>query len=186
MYQTLFHPSLIKLNSKHLTGILLFGLPLFIFRSEWMMLLKPPQFSVFSLIVFYVLFLLTSQISILSAMNKLKKMPALTPVFKSLDSLLIIYIMIRSTFLIIYECFFRGLLLLSCTQFLGFAAALCINLLLYMGVHASCDRRELIACLPFGITTCLLVAWLHSIWPAIILHLALSNIHETYLFYSPN
>ncbi len=185
MYRQNFPTNLSRLNSKHGMGILLFGIPLLLFRSNWIALLKLPRFDNFSLFIFYLLLLLTCLISIRSAMVKLTKMPASIPICKIPNNIIITYFGIRSAFLVIYECFFRGLILFLCVQLYGFPSALMINIVLYMGVHASGDLKELVACLPFGLAICLLTIWLHSLWPAMILHLSLSGIHEFYLFYSP-
>ncbi len=93
-------------------------------------------------------------------------------------SLLVIYFLLRVLFLLLYEYFFRGVLLFICIEAVGIVIAILINLSVYAMTHAYSDRREIIGTIPFGLTLCSLTILLHSVWPAIFIHLALAISHE--------
>jgi membrane protease YdiL (CAAX protease family) len=95
----------------------------------------------------------------------------------SLPSVLL-YGSLRSTFLVSYEWFFRGLLLWSFSLWLGVIWSILINVLLYTLIHIHKNKNELIGCIPFGLLVCVFTLWWQSIWPAIIFHLEIMIIHE--------
>lgn len=92
---------------------------------------------------------------------------------------IILYAGIRIMFLITYEWFFRGLLLLSLCEWLGTTPGIIINVLLYTLLHAiKRSKPEIIGCIPLGILLCVFTIWWQSIWPAIIFHLQIFAIAE--------
>jgi len=91
----------------------------------------------------------------------------------------ILYIVVRSTFLICYEFFFRGCILFSCIDQFGTLAAIIINLVLYALIHSFNGKKEMYGAVPFGLMLCLFTIWYQSVWPAILLHLLLSSSHES-------
>jgi hypothetical protein len=88
------------------------------------------------------------------------------------------YAFLRIAFLIIYEWFFRGLLLLTFIAWFGMGWGIVINILLYTIMHAHKSKKEMIGCIPFGFFLCVFTLWWQSVWPAIIFHLQLAIVNE--------
>ena len=174
-----------RINMKNISGIILLGLPLMIYPSEWIHLLARPASGIpVQGITGSLLVSVTCFISIISAFRKKRsgRLPEKNrphPGFPAAAG----YLLIRSSFLIVYECFFRGLLLFTCVDGCGVACAIVINLILYTLLHAFGNRMEMLACFPFGIILCSITLWWQSILPAIILHLVLALVHEIYLLH---
>jgi len=87
------------------------------------------------------------------------------------------FLVIRTLFLIAYECFFRGVLLFTMMENTGLFMAVFINIILYVAVHWF-DKKERIGSVPMGLTLCLVTILSRSVWPAIIIHLSLALGHE--------
>jgi membrane protease YdiL (CAAX protease family) len=96
----------------------------------------------------------------------------------------ILHIFLRSSFLVSYECFFRGFVLFSCIDLFGAIPAIIINLVLYALIHSFNGKKEMYGSVPFGLMLCVFTIWYQSVWPAILLHLLLSSSHESF-FLSP-
>jgi len=88
------------------------------------------------------------------------------------------YFMARVLFLCSYELFFRGIFLFECIELLGLFNAIIISTGLTVLIHAFSDKKEMLACIPYGIIACVFCISIHAIWPAIILHLAISLTYE--------
>jgi len=88
------------------------------------------------------------------------------------------YAISRAGFLIIYEWFFRGLILISFCNWFGNIAGVAVNILLYVTLHFYKSKREMIGCIPLGVLLCLFTIWWQSVWPAIIFHLQIAIINE--------
>ena len=84
------------------------------------------------------------------------------------------YIFIRSSYLVIYELFFRGLLLQVSLEYCSVEIAVCINVLLYTIAHMYSARHELIACIPLGLLFCWLRLEYGSVLFPVILHLCMA------------
>jgi membrane protease YdiL (CAAX protease family) len=91
---------------------------------------------------------------------------------------IILYAFLRIIFIAIYEWFFRGLTLISFEEWLGATWAVVINILLYTLAHFHKNKREIIACIPFGLFACVLTLWCQSIWPAIVFHVQIAILNE--------
>ena len=87
------------------------------------------------------------------------------------------FVFIRTLFLIVYECFFRGVMLFLMIEDLGIAAAVLVNLILYALLHWF-NKKERYASVLMGIILCSISIYYHSVWPAIIIHLSLALSHE--------
>lgn len=78
-------------------------------------------------------------------------------------------------YLLAYEAFFRGTLLLGLVPLVGTSPAVLASVTLYTAVHARKELPEIIGCIPFGLA----VAWttLHSgtIWTAFGVHWAIAS-----------
>ena len=91
----------------------------------------------------------------------------------------LIYASSRIAFLIAYELFFRGFLLLSFCQWLGTGYGIIINVFLYTLIHTiKRSRQETIGCIPLGILLCVFTIWFQSIWPAVFLHVQIFFVAE--------
>jgi membrane protease YdiL (CAAX protease family) len=88
------------------------------------------------------------------------------------------YLLLRIVFLVLYECFFRAVLLFVLLTELEVMPAILINTILYTLAHCYSNRKEIIGCIPFGFLLCVITLLHLSIWPAIIIHLALAMSYE--------
>lgn len=88
------------------------------------------------------------------------------------------YFITRALFLFSYELWFRGGLLFETTSVTGRPLAITINIFLYVLLHMFNSRKELLACIPFGITACLFSFLFNAVWPVILLHIAFSLAYE--------
>jgi membrane protease YdiL (CAAX protease family) len=89
-----------------------------------------------------------------------------------------VYASLRIIFLMAYEWFFRGVLLLGLCNWLGTLLGIAVNTFLYVTVHLHKKRNEMLGCIPLGILLCIFTLWWQSIWPAIIFHLQVAIINE--------
>ncbi|HNR17613.1 MAG TPA: CPBP family intramembrane metalloprotease [Chitinophagaceae bacterium] len=89
-----------------------------------------------------------------------------------------IYLLLRIVFLFLYECFFRGILLFTFVDTLGVSFTISLNIALYTLAHAYSSKEEFFGAIPFGLLLCAITLLHHSVWPAIIIHLALAMSYE--------
>jgi membrane protease YdiL (CAAX protease family) len=87
------------------------------------------------------------------------------------------FVCIRTLFLIVYNSFFRGVMLFVMIEDFGVSAAIIVNLILYALLHWF-DKKERYASVLMGIILCSVSIYYHSVWPAIIIHLSLALSHE--------
>lgn len=164
------------LNSKHLSGIVVFTIGCWYYSSS-----LDSNIQIFELpwndewlLTCFAIAVTTVVIGFRAAKNN-----PVDPHHSSLSSfLLAVYLLIRIIFLILYECFFRGVLLLTLINEIEVIPAILINISLYVLIHCYSNRREIIGCIPFGFLLCMITLFYFSIWPAIIVHLALAISHE--------
>jgi len=88
------------------------------------------------------------------------------------------YFLFRVVFLCAYELFFRGFLLFDLQVSMGSIAAISISTLLTVAIHVFNNKKEMLACIPFGIVLSLLCLGFRAVWPAMILHASLSLWYE--------
>ena len=108
--------SLTGINIKNASGIIILGLPLIPCQINWSSLLAWPSFgSVTQILILLSLLLIAGGAALQNGAKKSKsywlhrkKTDLIRP------SAIISYFLIRICFLVIYECFFRGLLLSVC------------------------------------------------------------------------
>jgi len=93
------------------------------------------------------------------------------------------YFLLRIAFIVAYECWFRGFLLMDSVAQFGVPVAVCINVALYTLLHTVNGKKEMLGCIPFGLLLCSLCIWMGVVWPAILLHLALTLCYETTLLH---
>ncbi|HYC39795.1 MAG TPA: CPBP family intramembrane glutamic endopeptidase [Chitinophagaceae bacterium] len=89
----------------------------------------------------------------------------------------LIYAVVRTAYLVVYEWFFRGLILFASIDSMGIAAAIVLNVSLYAAIHVF-RRKEFFGSIPFGVVLCLFTIWTESIWPAVLLHWFLAAAYE--------
>ena len=89
----------------------------------------------------------------------------------------LIFILLRTLFLIVYEIFFRGVMLFCMIEDFGIAVAVFMNLLLYVFIHWQSDNKERYGSVLMGLLLCFISIYYQNVWPAIAIHvmLALSN-----------
>lgn len=91
------------------------------------------------------------------------------------------YFVARIIFLITYETWLRGHLLSTTIDLIGATPAIVVNILLYSLLHWVNGKREMLACIPLGLLFSVLCLWTNAAWPAILIHLAMTLSHETYI-----
>ena len=88
------------------------------------------------------------------------------------------YLFARIIFICVYESWFRGYLLNDCIISFGAPVAILLNIIFYTLLHLVNGKAEALACIPFGLILCGLCLWQRSVWPAIVIHLALTLSYE--------
>lgn len=162
-------------------GILWLGLvPFFIFKHDLMEIVfgngRP---DILSLIIFLVLIVAVVFVAARQSKKVINELPNIESAINILSTSFVArYIIARFIFLCIYEIFFRGYLLTDSIDQLGIALAITINIILYTLVHIFSGKKEIIGCIPFGLALCAVTILFKAVWPAIILHLALSFTYE--------
>jgi membrane protease YdiL (CAAX protease family) len=122
--------------------------------------------------------LLVAAASITGSLSASKKIISFENSIHSLPSHLpLSFTLIRTLFLIVYEFFFRGVVLFVIIKDAGITAAIVVNLLLYTGAHWF-DKKERYGSIVMGFVLCGVSIYYHSVWPAILIHLSLALSHE--------
>jgi Type II CAAX prenyl endopeptidase Rce1-like len=170
--------SLSAFNIKHTIGILILGLTVVLFYEKDKHFYQLP--AAFSLpgISLAVLLIIIAGIAFAASNNSIHHIARHNTIGGFPLMSVILFMIIRCCFLIVYECYFRGLLLAATTAFSSTGMAVMINLLLYAGVHAFGKSNEILACIPFGLTVCCLTLYWHSVLPAILLHITFAAVYE--------
>lgn len=92
----------------------------------------------------------------------------------------------RVCFIVLYEFFFRGLLLYGISATTGIYLSIIINLVLYSFIHCHLTKRDITAVAVFGLIQCIITIANHSVWPAVLLHLSITLAVELKLVYFNN
>ncbi len=171
------------LNTRHLSGIFVFLI------CCWSYAGSPGHAAIFSpalnpewIFITVVIVLITITTGYFSAGN-ICRSQAIRAENIPFNSGLLICILLRVLFLILYECFFRGVLLFTLLPVTGPFIAISINVILYALVHCRSSRNEIFGTIPFGILLCIITLAHQSVWPAVIIHLALALSHEIRLVF---
>jgi membrane protease YdiL (CAAX protease family) len=80
--------------------------------------------------------------------------------------------------------FFRGFLLFGSIAVMGIPLAVSLNVLLYVLLHLFNSKKEMLACIPFGLLLCWLSVLFNAAWPAMILHACFSLLYEIRIYQS--
>ena len=114
-----------------------------------------------------------------SACKKITPCTSLTPFLPS--SFPLTFGLIRTLFLIVYEFFFRGMMLFVMMEDFGTAAAIAINIVFYVLIHWF-NKTERYGSVLMGLILCGITIYYHSVWPVVCIHAALALGHEFTLF----
>ena len=169
------HPDLRVLNYFHLLLISLMLVTSCTIRAGYFLLQFPDKITVEQLGAFLMVF---GVISFLPWKKFSNEVTVGQYVFGQPASRIALYTLLRIGFVVIYEWFFRGLLLLSLSEWLGINWSIVINVFLYAMLHSHKSKKELFGCVPFGLLVCVFTVWWQSIWPAIIFHVQLVIVNE--------
>ncbi len=94
------------------------------------------------------------------------------------------YFIIRAVYVSVYELWFRGFLLFETINWLGVPSAVLLNVFLYTSLHIYKSKKEMLACIPFGLLLCVLSISFNAAWPAIILHVVFAIVYELNIYRS--
>jgi membrane protease YdiL (CAAX protease family) len=89
-------------------------------------------------------------------------------------------------YLLAYEVLFRGIFLFTCNAFLGPLPAIALNASLYSFAHLPKGKKETLGAIPFGLLICWITLSTHSLWTALLVHIAMAWSNEWFsLYYQP-
>lgn len=91
----------------------------------------------------------------------------------------ITYFSIRIPGLIVYEFFFRGVLLSVTMQFFSAPVSIAFNIVLYAFAHVFCVRKEFLGSILFGFALCYTALINQSVYPCVLMHLSIALPYET-------
>lgn len=170
-----------RLMEKYGSGIIVMGLVTWYLAAGFisMFQVKLNSLPVYLHFIFFVLVLSAILVGCFSAKSMQMHPYVNYSVYST--STFAVYILLRAQFLVVYELFFRGILLFACVEQVGLVIAILINILLYAIAHFNSNRKELIGTIPFGVLLSILTIWYNSVWPAVLLHLSLALSHEVTL-----
>jgi len=94
------------------------------------------------------------------------------------------YFIIRAVYISVYELWFRGFLLFETINWLGAPVAVLLNVMLYAALHIYKSKKEILACIPFGLLLCVLSTSCNAAWPAVILHVVFAIAYELNIYKS--
>jgi membrane protease YdiL (CAAX protease family) len=171
----------------HIIGILLLGVvPALVLNQPVLKTITGSGISDSSLfIILLVLLILTAALAIKTGKKNQQQFADSKHNHYQMPVLFIFhYFIIRSAFLFIYELFFRGFLLFDSISRIGMPAAVALNVFLYVLLHIFNSKKEMIACIPFGLLVCFLSIVFNAVWPAIVLHIGFSLVYELTIYRS--
>lgn len=172
------------LNYKYLSGILLLGVvPLVLTpRSSLSFMTVSARFNPHNITSFIFLLVLSFLMAAQLSETKKRQLQNHSNQEPARGSDFTLYLVIRITYLVCYELFFRGVLLFGSVALLGKILAVLVNVLLSAMMHAYSAREEMFARVPFGMALCWVSLSFSSVWPAIVAHLLLSLVYEIRLY----
>jgi len=133
---------------------------------------------------FHIWLLIVAVAVIVGTFSAIKKITPHTFITSSVPSSFpLSFVFIRTLFLIVYEFFFRGVMLFVMIEDFGMEAAVILNILFYVLIHWF-NKNERVGAVPMGLILCWVTIHYHSVWPAIFIHVALALSHEFTLFFN--
>lgn len=169
----------------HLTGLMWLGLvPLIQINLPVIVVLfgnRVPDAS--SFLIFGFLYLVAIAAAYRLGRNIYSNKAGVVEMFMQLSqSFFTRYFIIRTIYLSVYELWFRGFLLFESIKWLGIPTAVSLNVFLYTLLHIFKSKKEILACIPFGLILCILSITFNAAWPAIILHTCFSLVYEMNIY----
>lgn len=170
------------LNLKHLLGIVLFGVLSYISIPELKYLVNTIEIPRLPVLLPFIAILFIS--AFVSHIN-IKKQQEFqgNQINQNSFSNAWFYFIIRFTFLLCYEFFFRGVLFFKFLEHTSLPLAILYSTILYVIIHIFDSEKEIMGAIPFGVVLCLFTYLTNSIWYAFLIHLALSAVYEISVFY---
>lgn len=170
------------LNLKHFFGIVLFGILSYAMMPEFRYLIEQVEIpKLYVLIPFIVILFLSIYTSYLGVQKQVLIFQTQTIYYNISNAWG--YFIIRFTYLLCYEFFFRGIILFKLLELTNLTLAILINTVLYLLIHIFDSKKELLGVVPFGIILCLFTYYANSVWYAFLIHLSLSVVYEISIFY---
>jgi membrane protease YdiL (CAAX protease family) len=171
----------------HIIGILWLGLmPVGLLKQPVLNILtgnKVPGNSL--LLIFLGILILIALLAIIESKNaKQQAGDSIQNSFRLSAFFICRYFIFRLAFLFAYEMFFRGFLLFGSIAVMGIPLAVSLNVLLYVLLHLFNSKKEMLACIPFGLLLCWLSVLFNAAWPAMILHACFSLLYEIRIYQS--
>ncbi len=161
----------------HVAGISLLGLfPIILLKKSPEIILTGSRFPDFLWLIVWVLLLIVIVATGLRAGRNIQIYQQYRHGFS--NKFLSIYFLLRILFLCSYELFFRGLLLFDCIKWLGIYPAILLTTFFTVLIHVFTNKKEMLGCIPFGIMLSCCCIFFNAVWPAIVLHVALSMAYE--------
>lgn len=187
-YNGIFTTKPIPLIGMQLFGIIWLGFfPSIVMKHSFnTILIGNTTPDVYMLLLFILLFVSISGLGLIQSKSTFEKSPSTTNNFTALSSGFFHgYFLLRILYLSVYELWFRGFLLYDSVAQFGVLFSVPLNISLYVLTHIFTSKKEILACIPFGLTVCLLSIWFNAVWPAILLHIGFSIAFE-FSFYQMN
>ena len=135
------------LNQRHLISLVAMAVAIVYFNfknQDWLLLHIPNKNAIVLSIIIAAIALL---ISLRTARKALQNETLNIQNVGSAE----MYLWLRGLFLVVYEVFFRAILLNFCLAFTTVPIAIGINVVLYAIAHAFSTKQELVGTIPFGI-----------------------------------
>lgn len=173
------------LIGSHLVGMIWLGIvSVLLLKTSILGVLKEIEIpNGFFMVLYALIFMLTTTIAWNQSKNEYEKKQESTGNLGRLSSRFFIsYFIVRALFLFSYELWFRGFLLFDCMRWFGIPLAVLINVVLYLLVHIFNGKKEVLACIPFGLLVCFFSLIFNSAWPAILLHIGFSLVYELHFY----
>lgn len=166
-----------KLIMLHCTAFVLLGIiPLLITRNPFFTIVsinhKLPAPWILLFVITFIFLVFTGRVSGKNILIRKNHSISFSQKFLNL------YYPVRILFLGAYELFFRGFLLFELNSKFGVITSITVSTMLTVLIHVFTNKKEMLACIPFGITLSLFCISINAVWPAIILHIALSFSYE--------
>jgi len=165
----------------HIIGMIWLGIvPAILLKTSILSVLADIKIPHSFLMVLYLLiFVLIMTIAFNESKNIFGKKQESTENLVHLSShFFISYFIVRALFLFSYELWFRGFLLFNFVRWFGIPLAVFINVSLYVLIHIFNGKKEMLACIPFGLMVCFFSISFNTALPAIMLHIGFSWAYE--------
>lgn len=133
----------------------------------------------FSMVLYLLVFILIMIIAFYQSENMFgKKQESAENLVHLSSQFFISYFIVRALFLFSYELWFRGFLLFDFIRWFGIPLAVFLNVSLYVLIHIFNGKKEMLACIPFGLMVCFFSISFNTALPAIMLHIGFSSAYE--------